>query len=103
LPEYKSNITKTLRGVIKKKSMTSQMTVCSGISRNKEERRVSEIKPRSTSRKSKGRGILTKDLLECIEKTEFTTKAARKNLSPGPSERHKLPLRDKTPVFALNE
>ena len=104
LPGHKTNDNKILRGDIKKKPTTSQMTICSGISRNKEERRVSEIKPMSSpSRKSRSKRILTKDLLERIEKTEFTTTSARNNRSSGPSERDNFLLGEKTPVFGLDE
>lgn len=47
---------------------------------------------------------MTKDLLETIQKTEFTTTAAREDHeSRPPPEGDELPLRVMTPVFKLAE
>jgi hypothetical protein len=89
---------------IRSNTMISTMTVCSGISRNKEKCKVSEFNRVSgISRKSGGGRILTKDLLECIEKTEITTTAARNNLGSGPSERNEAPLKLVTPIIGFKE
>ena len=101
-PDHKSDDNKTPPFV--RKSFLSQVTVCSRISRNKMNCCVTEIKPMSaTNRRSKGYRILTQDLLERIEKTEFTTTAARKDLGPGPTERENLLSRLNKTDFKLKQ
>jgi hypothetical protein len=103
LPVHKSNDIGSPRRV-RINSMTSTMTICSGISRNKEKAKVSKFKHGSTnSCKSTGGRILTKDLLECIEKTEIITTVARNSLGSGGSKRNEAPLKPVTHFIGLKE
>jgi hypothetical protein len=103
LPVHKSNNIGS-SGRIRINSMKSTMTICSGISRNKEKDKVSKFKHGSTnSCKSTGGRILTKDLLESIEKTEIITTVARNSLGSGGSKRNEAPLKPVTPIIGLKE
>jgi hypothetical protein len=103
LPVHKSNDNGSPRRV-RINSMTSTMTICSGISRNKEKGKVSKFKHRSNiSCKSTGGRILTKDLLEGIEKTEITFTVARNSLGSGGYKRNEAPLKPVTAIIGFKE
>jgi hypothetical protein len=103
LPVHKSNNIGS-PGRIRINSMKSTMTICSGITRNKDKDKVSKFKHGSTtSCKSTGGRILTKDLLESIEKTEIITTVARNSLGSGGSKRNEAPLKPVTPIIGLKE